>query len=206
MMIINKSFKINVSHITRNCYSERCKYSLHAHTAKIEVFIEGNKIDNAGMILDYTILKKVIKPFIDIHDNTVLIWKYDSEEYKNIIKSKTDNWIELSFNPTSELLAAYFQLHFDSILKRVKLKNNEDKDLSIIKTRYYETGSSWAEANNYDVLKLVTDEKQVLMMSKVGNLVLDKMKKFEDNIGASFFGDKPIELDKPKLQVTLRRR
>jgi len=205
MMVIRKLFKVNNTHIVRNCYSDRCKYSLHAHTADIEVFLEGQKLDNAGMLLDFGITKKVFKPFLDIHDNAVLIWKYDNKEYKDFIKSKTDNWIELSFTPSAELLAAYFQLHFDSFLDRIKLKNDEDHNLSIIKTRYHETRTGWAEANNIDVLSLLTDQKQVLMIDKVGDVVSAKIDEFEKNTGVLLFGDKEIEIEAPEIQVIVPR-
>ena len=204
MMVIRKLFKVNNTHIVRNCYSDRCKYSLHAHTAVIEVFFEGQKVDNAGMLLDFGITKKILKPFIEIHNNAVLIWKRDDENYKNFIKSKTDNWIELSFTPSAELLAAYFQLHFTGFLERVKLKNNEDQKLSLVKTRYHETRTGWAEANSIDVLSLLTDQKQVLLLDSVGETVKAKIEEFEKNTGAPFFGDKEIEINAPELQVISR--
>ena len=203
-MVIRKLFKVNNTHIVRNCYSDRCKYSLHAHTAVIEVFLEGQKLDNAGMLLDFGITKKVFKPFIEIHDNAVLMWDRDNSEYKDFIKSKTDNWIELSFTPSAEMLAAYFQLHFSTFLERVKLKNGEDQELNIAKTRYHETRTGWAEADNADTLGLLADQKQMLIINKVGSAVIAKMDEFKKNTGVPLLGDKEIEIDAPELQVIQR--
>ena len=161
-MIIRKQFTVNNTHIVRNCYSERCKYSLHAHTAVIETFFEGRKLDNAGMLMDFGITKNILKPFISMFQDTVIIWNQDSDNYKKFIKQYTDNWVELYFTPSAELLSAFFQFHFSNMIKRVKFANNEDPDLKIIATRYHETRTGWAEADDNDVFDIINPKIRAL--------------------------------------------
>jgi len=201
-MLIRKAFTLNNAHVVRNCYSNRCKYSLHAHTAVIETFIQGNKVDNAGMLMDFGVAKIVLKPFLELHQDAVLLWMHDSKTYKDFVKSKTDSWIELTFTPSAELLSAYFQFYFSSLLSRVKLNNNEDTNIEILKTRYHETRSGWAESDSTDVMDLMLDQKWPLTINAMGPDVINKLKSIENKTNFELFGDKTIEIDAPTQQVT----
>ena len=55
---IRKEFTFNNIHIVRNCTSERCKKSAHAHTYHVEVFLTSNKLDNGQLELVVRILNK----------------------------------------------------------------------------------------------------------------------------------------------------
>ncbi|STP11883.1 6-pyruvoyl tetrahydrobiopterin synthase [Helicobacter mustelae] len=57
-MIIRRSFSFCAAHIVRNCTSLRCSRSLHGHNYKVEIFLKADRLDNAGMILDFGIFKK----------------------------------------------------------------------------------------------------------------------------------------------------
>jgi len=200
-MLIRKAFTLNNAHIVRNCYSDRCKFSLHAHTAVIETFIQGSKVDNAGMLMDFGVAKIVLKPFLELHRDAVMLWMHDSEQYKNFIKSKTDNWIELTFTPSAELLAAYFQFYFSTLINRIELKNNEDENIELVKTRYHETRSGWAEADQADVLDLLMEQKWPLTINSMGPAVVKKLKEIENNIGTNLFGETKIPIEAPIQQV-----
>jgi len=200
-MMIRKQFTVNNTHIVRNCYSERCKYSLHAHTAVIETFFEGRKLDNAGMLMDFGITKNILKPFISMFQDTVVIWKYDTDIYKKFVKQYTDNWVEIYFTPSAELLSAFFKLHLSNIIRRVQFANNEDPELKLIKTRYHETRTGWAAADDNDAFDLITDQKWNLSLigASMGSVFKERYEQFENDIGA--YSDKPIIIEAPKQQV-----
>jgi len=204
-MIIRKQYTLNNAHIVRNCYSDRCKYSLHAHTAIIETFYSSNKVDNAGMLMDFGLGKVTMKPFVELHQNAVLMWKEDSEAYKDFVKSKTDNWIELTFTPSAELLAAYFQLNFSTLLDRIQFANNEDESITLIKTRYHETRTGFAEADQADLAGLLIDQKWILMNNQLGPAVIEKLKKIDNELGVPLFSDKPIVVEAPKQQIKRKK-
>ena len=200
-MKIRKLFQVNSAHVVRNCYSNRCKYSLHAHTADIEVFFEADQVDRAGMITDFGITKNILKPFLQLHQDAVLMWNKDSKKYRDFIKSKTDNWIELSFTPSAELLAAYFYLYLENMFSRIQFKNKEDKNIKLTAVRYHETRTGWAEANNIDMFSLLMDQKIVLMLDKMGPVPRKKLDYIEDVLGYNIAGDQPIEIEAPEQQV-----
>ena len=54
---IRKEFTFNNAHIVRNCSSDRCKYTAHAHTYRVEVFLKSDKLDNGYMAVDFGLLK-----------------------------------------------------------------------------------------------------------------------------------------------------
>ena len=59
-MIIRKKYTFNNGHIVRNCSSERCKFSIHAHTYSVEFFFTSNGLDNGSMVIDFGLLKNKI--------------------------------------------------------------------------------------------------------------------------------------------------
>ena len=64
-MRIRKEFRVESAHIVRNCTSHRCSHSIHGHSAVIELIFEGDRLDNAGMLYDFGLMKGSIKEFID---------------------------------------------------------------------------------------------------------------------------------------------
>ena len=101
-MKIRKEFRVESAHIVRNCTSHRCSHSIHGHSAKIEVMLEGNKLDNAGMLYDFGLMKGTVKEFIDSMDHCYILCSEDSNEFKDFIKKTCDRWIEVPFNPSHD--------------------------------------------------------------------------------------------------------
>ena len=159
MFKIRKSFKITNSHIVRNCYSERCKYSLHTHTAIVECFWEAKALDRAGMVADFGLLSRHIKPIMKMFDEAVFIWRFDNREYRNFIKSTTDKWIEVPFTPSAEVLASMFSYVLNNMTSKMIAKgffqNGEDTSIRYDKTIYHETRSGYAEADPGDAMWLL---------------------------------------------------
>lgn len=155
-MKIRKLFTVESAHIVRNCTSHRCSHSIHGHSAKIEVFLTSNKLDNAGMVYDFGLMKNSIKQFIDSTDHCYLLWEKDDEEFKNFIKKNNDRWIELPFNPSAENLSIFYMVMINYILKNTQTGNGE----GIVRccgVRYHETASGYAECDINDEGYLPTD-------------------------------------------------
>ena len=150
-MIIRKEFRVESSHVVRNCTSHRCSHSVHGHSAVIEVMLEGTKLDNAGMLYDFGLMKSTIKQFIDSSDHCHLIWSKDLEEYKEFFKKTNDRWIELPFNPSAENLSMYYMRGIQNIINHTIMKNGEDPGLKVKGVRYHETTTGWAECGINDI-------------------------------------------------------
>lgn len=150
-MIIRKEFKVESSHIVRNCTSHRCSHSVHGHSAVIEVLLEGRKLDNAGMLYDFGLMKGTVKQFIDSMDHCHLIWSKDNEEYKEFFKKTNDRWIELPFNPSAEQLSMFIHYYVQFILGHTKTTNGEDLALKVKGVIYHETTTGYAQCDETDV-------------------------------------------------------
>ena len=153
-MIIRKKFRVESAHIVRNCTSNRCSHSVHGHSAIIEVMFEGSKLDNAGMLYDFGLMKGTVKQFIDGSDHCTLIWNKDKPEYKNFFKQENDRWIELPFNPSAEQLCMFYHVFVQYILDHTIMNNGEDLKLKVKGVRYHETSTGWAECNEKDIKSL----------------------------------------------------
>jgi 6-pyruvoyltetrahydropterin/6-carboxytetrahydropterin synthase len=69
-------------------YRGRCE-SVHGHNWKVEAEVEGNTLDDIGLLIDFKELRSILKDVIDRLDHVLL---NDLVEFKNC-------------NPSSELIA-----------------------------------------------------------------------------------------------------
>lgn len=148
-MIIRKLFKVENSHIVRNCTSNRCSHSVHGHSAVIEIFLECNKLDNAGMVYDFGLLKSTIKDFIDSSDHCHFICMFDKKDYVNFFKDNNDRWITLPFNPSAEMLTLFY-FHYINLILQNTIKVNGEGDIKLKAIRYHETSTGYAECDYTD--------------------------------------------------------
>lgn len=148
-MVIRKKFNVESAHIVRNCTSHRCSHSIHGHSATIEVKLSGCKLDNAGMLYDFGLMKGTVKEFIDSMDHCYILCSKDSEEFKSFIKSNCDRWIEIPFNPSAEMLSVYLY-HFISNIFALTYTSNGEGIINVKSIRYHETATGWAEADQLD--------------------------------------------------------
>jgi 6-pyruvoyltetrahydropterin/6-carboxytetrahydropterin synthase len=104
------------AHNLRN-YEGNCE-RLHGHNWKIEVYLQGEELDDIGMLIDFKILKKELKILLDELDHIYL------NEHPYFAK----------VNPTSENMAKY-------IFDRLKEKFGE----KVYKILVWESDRSVAE-------------------------------------------------------------
>lgn len=149
-MKIRKEFRVESAHIVRNCTSHRCSHSIHGHSAKIEVMLEGNKLDNAGMLYDFGLMKGTVKEFIDSMDHCYILCSEDSNEFKDFIKKTCDRWIEVPFNPSAECLSMFIHYWINHIIQHTKTNNGEGW-FYCSGVRYHETTTGWAESSTDDI-------------------------------------------------------
>lgn len=149
-MIIRKKYRVEMGHIVRNCSSKRCAHSMHGHSAVIEVLLDGSKLDNAGMLYDFGLMKGSVKQFIDMFDHCYVFWDKDDPEYIESIKKFCDRWISLPFNPTAEMLSIMFMNAINQIIRYTTKYNGEAGDLVCTGVIYHETESGYAQCCQKD--------------------------------------------------------
>lgn len=151
-MIIRKLFKFEGAHIVRNCYTSKCKYNLHGHSFKVEVFLEGNALDRAGMLCDFSVLKNEVKDLIESFDHSYFFWNKESEELQSFIKGNFKRWISLPVSPSAENLSIIFYWFITKIINNTGFANGEGQ-IKVKAVRVHETDTGYAEAS-YEDLKL----------------------------------------------------
>ncbi len=149
-MVIRKLFKFEAAHIVRNCSSERCKYSIHGHSFKVEVFLTSRGLDRGGMVLDFGLLKREVGMVLDAFDHSTLVWDRDNKEYIDAVSKFSERVIMMPFTPSAESLSILFFMLIDSVLKNTVFKNGE-KMVKLKSVRVWETETGWAEADSFDV-------------------------------------------------------
>jgi 6-pyruvoyltetrahydropterin/6-carboxytetrahydropterin synthase len=107
------------AHFLRN-YGGRCE-SLHGHNWKVEVQAECSELDDAGMGLDFTLLRRETAKVLSTLDHTVL----------NELPPFREE------NPSSENIARYVFAELDRTVT--------DERVAVRKVRVWESDSSWAE-------------------------------------------------------------
>ena len=149
-MLITKIFNVESSHRVVNCSSDRCKFSIHGHSAVIEVTLEGRRPDNGGMVYDFGLMKNSIKEFIDSMDHTHILYSKDDPEYVNFIKKMNKRWIILPVSPSAEFLSAFIFSYIDFILKNTTTANGEGY-LRVYSVKYHETKTGSATCFKEDI-------------------------------------------------------
>jgi len=149
---IRKRFIISSSsHIVKNCSSDRCRFSYHSHSPTIDVFLAGDDLDNAQMLVDFGLLK-TFKKFLSIFNNTLMIWGADTksfvmlQDYARCSNKDVEElrWVSLPFNPSAEMLAMYFHVVLNDIFSQTNFNNGESKNIRVDEVHYHETKSGKA--------------------------------------------------------------
>jgi 6-pyruvoyltetrahydropterin/6-carboxytetrahydropterin synthase len=112
-------------HYLRN-YKGKCE-NLHGHNYKVRVTLAGAELDAAGLLLDFRLLKQVLRPVIERLDHQML---NDLEPFTVL-------------NPSAENLAKYFYDETNHHLTDVTAGRVRVKDCTIWETdtttaTYYE--------------------------------------------------------------------
>jgi 6-pyruvoyltetrahydropterin/6-carboxytetrahydropterin synthase len=112
-------------HYLRN-YRGKCE-NPHGHNYKVFITLQGSELDEAGLLLDFKLLKHVMRPVVDYLDHQMI---NDLEPFTTI-------------NPSAENLARYFydktklQLH-EMTKGRVTVKDCTLYETDTSFARYYE--------------------------------------------------------------------
>ena len=111
-------------------YEGKCKF-LHGHNGIAEIDVEGETLDDRGMVMDFSDVKGIIKQWIDeFIDHKMLLRKDDP--MLGILIQKGEPVYSMETNPTAENIA---RLIYDYALSQ---------NLPVSEVRLWETESSYA--------------------------------------------------------------
>ncbi len=111
--------EFSAAHALRG-YKGKCE-NLHGHNYKVEVYVRGERLDDVGMLVDFTQLKFVTRELIGTLD------------HQNLNELKP---FDIEINPSAENLASF-------LLHRIASKMDNER-AKIYKVRVWETSTSSA--------------------------------------------------------------
>ena len=143
MVRITKEFKFEMAHALHG-YDGLCK-NIHGHSYKLCVTVKGEVKNDSGnpkdgMVLDFDVLKSIVKPeIINKYDHSLVL--NANSPHSEIDLSAFEKVFFLPFQPTSENLVTDFAL---------KIKSKLPQEIELYKVVLSETATSFAEWNSQD--------------------------------------------------------
>ena len=143
MVRITKEFKFEMAHALHG-YDGLCR-NIHGHSYKLSVTIKGKIKEERGdpkdgMVLDFDILKSIVKPeIINKYDHSLVL--NANSPHSEIDLSAFEKVFFLPYQPTSENLVMDFAL---------KIKSKLPQEIELYKVVLSETATSFAEWNSQD--------------------------------------------------------
>lgn len=135
MIEISKKHEIHCGHRIMG-HGGKCKF-LHGHSYKFTFAVTSEKLDDMGMIIDFSVLKDVVVKWIDHkYDHKLILHKDDT-----ILPFSMDNEcgvVRVNYNPTVENLAKniFEEAEEQLIGYPVILKYIEIEETETCKARY----------------------------------------------------------------------
>ncbi len=102
MYRVNKSIHFCYGHRLLN-YEGKCRH-LHGHNGQVEIELEGEELDERGMLTDFGEIKGVMKTWIDDHLDHRMILRRDDPAVEPLLAQNEPLYL-IDENPTAEALA-----------------------------------------------------------------------------------------------------
>jgi 6-pyruvoyltetrahydropterin/6-carboxytetrahydropterin synthase len=116
--------------------------NLHGHNYVAEIFVTGDKTDNVGRLVDFSVINSLFSSWINEHwDHAMLLWDVDTTAISALQSVEPNRIYLLPWNPTAENMGRY-------LLERAGpqlLSQIADYQLQVSKVVLWETGTSCAE-------------------------------------------------------------
>ena len=108
-------------------YSSECRDNIHGHSYKVEVLVGVNDLNNAGMVIDFKLLKKIIKDVIeDKYDHSCIL--RNSDPIAKVIQENCKKVILVDNSPTAEWMAKEF---YDAIQAKIHIYSFDANVISV---------------------------------------------------------------------------
>jgi len=120
-----KIFRFCCAHQLVNTSTEKCK-SQHGHSYKLEVTVACNFLINE-MVIDFTILKNIVTPFIESVDHKMLSPNSNHVIFQEGNNGFYENHIFPIIQPTAESIV---EIAFNSISKQIEKFDEEETKFS----------------------------------------------------------------------------
>lgn len=116
--------------------------NFHGHNYIAQIFVTGNETDELGRVVDFSVINKLFKGWLDEHwDHGMLVWTKDEEAVQAISQMSMNRLYCMPYNPTAENMAKYLLLEVAPDL----IAQIEGYDVQVTKVVIWETENSAAE-------------------------------------------------------------
>lgn len=116
--------------------------NLHGHNYLVEFYVTGNEVDSIGRVVDFAVINRLFKGWIDEHwDHGFLLWDQDEEAIEALKMVRPNRLYLLPYNPTAENLARYLL----TVIAPPLIESIKGYDLRMTKVVVWETENSSAE-------------------------------------------------------------
>ncbi|MCH6566886.1 MAG: 6-carboxytetrahydropterin synthase [Nitrospinae bacterium] len=129
MYTVTKQIHFCYGHRLLN-YDGKCRW-LHGHNGLVEIALAAEKLDERGMVYDFTIIKQVVQAWIDEHLDHKMILHRD-DPLVSTLQEHGDPLYLLDENPTAEAIA------------RLIYEEAARQGFPVVEVRLWETPTSWA--------------------------------------------------------------
>ncbi|WP_321289589.1 6-carboxytetrahydropterin synthase [uncultured Sunxiuqinia sp.] len=137
---VNKQFGFEMSHALSN-YDGLCR-NIHGHSYKLQITLIGSPLNKEGdpkdgMVIDFSILKKLVKKHIvEPFDHSLMINNLAAHDKLIELGEMYERQHLVNFQPTTENMVIFIA---------EKLKKLLPEHLELFSVRLYETTTSFAE-------------------------------------------------------------
>lgn len=119
--------------------------NLHGHNYMVEFHITSNEIDSLGRVVDFSVINKLFKGWIDDHwDHGFILWDADENAIQAIKQVQPNRLYLLPYNPTAENMAMYLMKEISPML----IQQIKGYDLRMSKVVVWETEHAFAEVTD----------------------------------------------------------
>jgi len=138
---ICKSYKFEYSHHiynqkkTESNPDTKCR-NLHGHSGVVKIYITKDKLDECGMIVDFTNLKPIKDYINNLFDHVLIVGSDDEDLMKAIQGMGFCRWLRIEGNASSENIASYMFTDIEDILKTI------DTELVLTRLEFSETDNN----------------------------------------------------------------
>lgn len=158
-MQITKEFKFEMAHKLSKSYTCKCQH-IHGHSYRVLITLKGYRLNDENVVIDFTKVKEVVKPIIELLDHSFMIHKDDKVCNELIAVAKQGGFpiLVAKKNPTAEFLAGLFYGELHSHFYH-------EEDRLLLEVEVFETATSSARVS------AITD-KIIIAMSKLDDLTI----------------------------------
>ncbi len=117
--------------------------NLHGHNYRVEIFVSGNSTDSVGRIIDFSVINRLFKNWIETNwDHAVLLSRDDEGAIDAVSQIEPNKLYLLPDNPTAENMARYLIEQIAPAL----IATIPNYDVFVSKVVLWETDTACAEA------------------------------------------------------------